>query len=257
MLERLYLINLTVFCWGILIFWILEYFFPARKNTDSKITRWTENFSLTLINTLVIRVLFFVTPISTALYVNQNAIWLFPLLGMHQIFAGIFMFVLLDMIIFLEHILFHKIPFLWKFHSVHHSDLDMDFTTALRFHFGESIFSSLTKIVLIFVFWPPVWSVIAFEVVLNLSAMWNHSNIHLPEKIDNFISKIIVTPKFHEIHHSQKLSESMSNYGFFLSIWDYIYKTYHSHQKKIIKLGMKDQTKRYNLKKLLLLRTDK
>jgi len=146
------------------------------------------------------------------------------------------MFLLLDMIIFLEHIMFHKIPFLWKFHSIHHSDLDMDFTTALRFHFGESVFSSLTKVLFILLFGPPIWSVIAFEVVLNVSAMWNHSNFNLPRKVDNMISKIIVTPKFHEVHHSQKLSESMSNYGFFLSVWDYFYRTYEPHQKKIEKL---------------------
>ena len=98
---------------------------------------------------------------------------------------------------------------------------------------------------------------IAFEVVLNVSAMWNHSNINLPKKLDRLVSKIIVTPKFHEVHHSQDLSESMSNYGFFLSIWDYMYKTYVPHQRKIAKLGMKNQNKRYNLKKLLLLKTDK
>jgi sterol desaturase/sphingolipid hydroxylase (fatty acid hydroxylase superfamily) len=107
------------------------------------------------------------------------------------------------------------------------------------------------------IFWPPVWAIIAFEVTLNVSAMWNHSNFNLPKKIDWVIARVIVTPKFHEVHHSQDISESMSNYGFFLSIWDYLYKTYEPHQKKIIKLWMTNQVKRYNLKKLLLLKVDK
>ena len=119
---------------------------------------------------------------------------------------------LLDFVIYGEHVLFHKVPFLWRLHSVHHSDLDMDFTTALRFHFGEAIFSAITKIVIIAIFGPPVWSVILFEIVLNTSAMFNHSNFVLPKWIDAKVAKIIVTPKFHEIHHSQKISDSMSNY---------------------------------------------
>ncbi|NDK09419.1 sterol desaturase family protein [Candidatus Gracilibacteria bacterium] len=257
MLENLYLINLGAFVGGIIIFGISEYFFRYRMPTDSTGSRWGENFSMTIVNTLIIRFLFFVTPISVVLYAADNNLGIFNYFDIPEFFAGIFMFLLLDMIIFLEHIMFHKIPFFWKFHSVHHSDLDMDFTTALRFHFGEAIFSSLTKILFIITFGPPVWSVIAFEVVLNVSAMWNHSNINLPKKLDRLVSKIIVTPKFHEVHHSQDLSESMSNYGFFLSIWDYMYKTYVPHQRKIAKLGMKNQNKRYNLKKLLLLKTDK
>ncbi len=257
MLENLYLFNLWAFVIGAIVFWLSEYFFQYRKNTDSKKLRWGENFSMTFVNTVIIRFLFFVTPISAALYAQNNSIWIFHFLWFNEIVAGIIMFLLLDMIIFLEHILFHKIPFLWKFHSIHHSDLDMDFTTALRFHFWESIFSSITKIFFIIIFGPPVWSVVAFEVVLNVSAMWNHSNINLPKKIDSVVSKLIVTPKFHEVHHSQNLGESLSNYWFFLSIWDHFYKTYLPHQRKIHKLGMKNQTKRYNLKKLLLLRTDK
>jgi len=135
-------------------------------------------------------------------------------------------------------VLFHKVPFLWKIHSVHHSDLDMDFSTALRFHFLESIFSVITKIVIIVLLGAPVIAVVVFEIVLNFSAMFNHSNFNLPKKVDRIISKFIVTPKFHEIHHSQVISDSQSNYGFFLSAWDYIFSTYEGHQKKISKLGL-------------------
>lgn len=257
MLENLYIINLWAFLTAAIIFWLSEYYFGFRTPIDSTKARWGENFVLTLVNTLIIRFLLFVTPISVAIYAWNNGIWVFNYFDVSELLAGVIMFALLDMIIFLEHIMFHKIPFLWKFHSIHHSDLDMDFTTALRFHFGESIISSLTKVIIILIFWPPVWAIIAFEVTLNVSAMWNHSNFNLPKKIDWVIARVIVTPKFHEVHHSQDISESMSNYGFFLSIWDYLYKTYEPHQKKITKLWITNQVKRYNLKKLLLLKVDK
>jgi sterol desaturase/sphingolipid hydroxylase (fatty acid hydroxylase superfamily) len=146
MLQQLYLINLIVFISGVALFGIAEYFFASRKYTDSKITRWGENFGLTLINTIIIRVLFFITPISVAVYMSENSLGLFTYFNTPEILAGIVMFFLLDLIIYGEHVLFHKVPLLWKFHSVHHSDLDMDFTTALRFHYVEAMVSVITKI---------------------------------------------------------------------------------------------------------------
>lgn len=257
MIENLYIINLVFFISGILIFGIAEYFFAARKYTDSKMSRWWENFGMTLINTFIIRVLFFITPISAAAYMYNNSLGLFSYFNTPEIIAGIIIFLLLDLIIYAEHVLFHKISFLWKLHSVHHSDLDMDFTTALRFHYGEAIFSVFTKIWVIALFGPPVWAVVLFEVVLNFSAMFNHSNFMLPKWLDTYVAKIIVTPKFHEIHHSQKISDSMSNYWFFLSLWDYIFSTYETHTKKISKLWLSGQKKRINFKKLFLANTKK
>ncbi len=257
MLEKLYLINLIAFISGVLLFGAAEYFFASRRYTDSKMTRWGENFSMTIINTLIIRILFIITPLSVVLYMSENSYWLFPFLWVSEIVAWIIMFFLLDLVIYFEHVLFHKIPFLWKFHSVHHSDLDMDFTTALRFHYGEAILSVLTKISVIAVFGPPIWSVILFEIVLNFSAMFNHSNFMLPKRLDRLVSKIIVTPKFHEVHHSQKISESMSNYWFFLSIWDYMFSSYETHTKKIPKLWLSGQTERTWFKKMFFASTKK
>lgn len=254
MIEKLYIINLLIFLSGVAIFATLESFFAFRKNKDSKrFLRWGENLSLTFLNTLIIRVFLIITPLSAALYTTQNGIGIFHWLWVPEIIAGIVIFLLLDLIVYGEHVLFHKVSFFWKFHKVHHSDLDLDFSTALRFHFLESIISVITKVGVVFIFWPPVIAVIVFEVVLNLSAMFNHSNFTLPKKLDILISKIIVTPKFHEIHHSQKLSDSLSNYGFFLSIWDYVFHTYETHSKKISRIGLTGQEKRYGIKKLLSL----
>lgn len=257
MIEKLYLINLGVFISGVVLFATLEYFFAFRKYQDKKMLRWGENFGLTLINTLIIRIFFIITPISAAVYAGENSIGIFHLMWVSEIIWGIIAFILLDMIIYGEHVLFHKIPFLWKIHKVHHSDLDLDFTSALRFHFLESIISVITKILMILLLWAPVLAVVLFEIILNFSAMFNHSNFLLPKKLDRVVSHFIVTPKFHEVHHSQKLTESLSNYGFFLSVWDYLFGTYEKHEKKIEAIWLQKQKKRYTLKKLLLLKFDK
>ena len=257
MIEKLYLINLWIFISGVVLFATLEYFFAFRKYEDKKTLRWGENFWLTLINTLIIRLFFIITPISAAVYASENNVWVFHYFWIPEIIWGIIAFVILDMIVYAEHVLFHKIPFLWKIHKVHHSDLDLDFSSGLRFHFLESILSVITKILIVLFLWAPVLAVIIFEIILNFSAMFNHSNFNLPKKLDTFVSKFIVTPKFHEVHHSQKLWESLSNYGFFLSTWDYLFWTYEKHQKKIEAIWLQKQKKRYSFKKLLLLNLDK
>ena len=235
------------------MFATLEYFFAFRRYQDRKILRWGENFGLTLINTLIIRIFLIITPISAALYADENNIGIFHFIWVPEIIWGIIAFILLDMIIYGEHVLFHKIPFLWKIHKVHHSDLDLDFSSGLRFHFFESILSVITKILVVLLLWAPVLAVVLFEIILNFSAMFNHSNFNLPKKLDTLVSKIIVTPKFHEIHHSQKISESLSNYGFFLSVWDYLFWTYERHEKKIEAIWLQKQKKRYSFKKLISL----
>ncbi len=256
MIEKLYLINLIVFCSGVVLFAILEYFFAFRRYQDKKSLRWWENFGLTLINTLIIRFLFIITPISAAVYASENSIWLFHMLWVPWLIWWVIAFIVLDMIVYAEHVLFHKIPFLWRIHKVHHCDLDLDFSSGLRFHFFESILSVITKIIVVLALWAPVLAVVLFEIVLNFSAMFNHSNFNLPKKLDRFVSKFIVTPKFHEVHHSQKIWESLSNYWFFLSTWDYLFGTYEKHQKKIEAIWLRGQKKRYSFKKLLSLDMD-
>ena len=253
MIEKLYLINLWIFLSGVVLFATLEYFFAFRKYQDKKTLRWGVNFGLTIINTLIIRIFFIITPISAAVFASENSIWIFNYFWVPEIIWGIITFLLLDMIIYGEHVLFHKIPFLWKIHKVHHSDLDLDFSSGLRFHFLESILSVITKILVVLMLWAPVLAVVIFEIILNFSAMFNHSNFNLPKKLDVFISRFIVTPKFHEVHHSQKIRESLSNYGFFLSVWDYLFGTYEKHEKKIEAIWLQKQKKRYSLKKLISL----
>jgi len=135
----------------------------------------------------------------------------------------------------------HKIPLLWRIHRVHHSDIEFDVTTAIRFHPVEIALSMGFKIGLVYLLGPAAWTVVVFEILLNGSAMFNHANIALPKKLDRVIRSVLVTPDMHRIHHSAITSETNSNYGFSLSIWDRLFGTYHrepalGHEKMVIGL---------------------
>jgi len=133
---------------------------------------------------------------------------------------------IMDLAIWLQHLLSHKIPLLWRIHRVHHSDIEFDVTTAIRFHPVEIALSMGFKIGLVYLLGPAAWTVVVFEILLNGSAMFNHANIALPQKLDRVIRSVLVTPDMHRIHHSVHRSEHDSNYGFALSWWDHLFGTY-------------------------------
>ena len=132
----------------------------------------------------------------------------------------------MDFVIYLQHVLVHAIPLLWRFHRVHHADLDFDLTTGARFHTVEIILSMLIKFATIVVLGPSIVAVVIFEVVLNGMAMFNHANVHLPLALDRVLRLLLVTPDMHRVHHSTEDNETNSNYGFNLAIWDRIFGTY-------------------------------
>jgi sterol desaturase/sphingolipid hydroxylase (fatty acid hydroxylase superfamily) len=132
------------------------------------------------------------------------------------VLAGV---VVLDLAIYLQHLLFHAVPALWRLHRVHHADPDFDVTTALRFHPVEILLSMFIKAAVIFAFGPPVLAVLIFEVVLNGASVFNHANVRLPARIERILRWLVVTPDMHRVHHSTDMRETNSNYGFNLSIW--------------------------------------
>jgi sterol desaturase/sphingolipid hydroxylase (fatty acid hydroxylase superfamily) len=140
--------------------------------------------------------------------------------------------ILLDLAIYLQHLLMHRIPLLWRLHRVHHADLDFDLTTGTRFHTIEIIISMLIKSILILVLGPPLTAVLIFEAVLSGMAVFNHANVGLPSAVDRLLRKLLVTPDMHRVHHSTRVGETNSNYGFNLSIWDRIFKTYIDQPEK-------------------------
>jgi sterol desaturase/sphingolipid hydroxylase (fatty acid hydroxylase superfamily) len=135
---------------------------------------------------------------------------------------------LLDLAIYLQHLLFHRVPLLWRLHRTHHSDQDIDLTTGSRFHPIEIILSVCIKIVVVTSLGATALAVVIFEIVLNVSAMFNHSNAKMPLIVDKYLRRIIVTPDMHRVHHSIVVRETHSNFGFFLSVWDQLFRTYRS-----------------------------
>lgn len=205
---------------------VLEAIIPKKNRTSPRLSRWTTNLLLVVIDSVVLRIVTPVLAVALASWAQANNVgllnWL-PLPSFIKIIAAI---ILLDMAIYFQHVMSHKYPMLWMFHKVHHADRDIDVTTGLRFHPVEIVFSMLYKLVWVLVLGPAASAVILFEILLNGSAMFNHSNISMNKKVDRQIRKIVVTPDFHRVHHSVIQSETDSNYGFFLSIWDRLFRTY-------------------------------
>lgn len=217
---------------------IWEIFAPRRKLTASKIIRWFNNLTLTLLNSMLVRWLFPLAAVSAALWSVEHRWGLFSLFGIPQWISGLTVIIILDFTIYMQHVFFHKIPFFWRFHRMHHTDLDIDVTTGARFHPIEILLSMVIKIAVIIMLGAPVWSVIAFEILLNATSMFNHSNIFINQKADKILRTILVTPDMHRVHHSVLIKETDSNFGFNLSWWDRIFGTYRNQPER----GHKEMT---------------
>lgn len=222
------LIRLLVFASVLIIMASAETLWPRKARVMERTGRWFNNLSLSVINTIVIKVLGPITAIAVAGYALDNGYgllsnlpWALPL--WLEILIG---FVILDFLIYVQHVISHRVPMFWRFHKVHHADRDIDLTTGIRFHPIEALLSMLYKCSLILLLGPLPFAVFLFEVVLNGSAMFNHANVKLPLWLDKTLRLVIVTPDSHRVHHSTIPEETNSNYGFFLSIWDRMFKTY-------------------------------
>jgi len=226
MLENEAVIRLGFFLGTFFVLALLERMAPRRVLSTPKPARWFANLGIVTLDTLLVRFLFPVLPVGFALLCQQEG-W--GLLNYFHapfglaVFAGV---VLFDFFIYIQHVLFHHVPTLWRLHMIHHADLDFDLTTGIRFHPVEIILSMGIKLGLVYLFGPPALSVILFEVILNATAMFNHSNLKLPLGLDGVLRLFIVTPDMHRVHHSVILRERNSNFGFNLSLWDRIFGTY-------------------------------
>lgn len=188
--------------------------------------RWRHNLSLFFIDIFVVRLAQPILLATLALSLNDNSFLRLELFSDKPIVSLVLAILLLDLAIYWQHRASHAFPFLWRIHQVHHTDPQIDLTTAVRFHPVEILLSLAYKAVIIFVFSIPFEAVIIFDVLLNSSALFNHANGYLPKKLDKLIRLILVTPDMHRIHHSQLAKEANSNYSFFLSIWDRLFHSY-------------------------------
>ena len=226
MLEHEAEIRLAFFLGTLLVLALLERRAPRRTLTTSRAARWVANLGIVTLSTLIVRLLFPVLPAGFALLCRQQG-W--GLLNSIQVPFGLAVFagvVLFDFFIYIQHVLFHHVPTLWRLHMIHHADLDFDLTTGIRFHPVEIVLSMGIKLGLVYLFGPPAVSVILFEVILNAMAMFNHSNLKLPLGLDGALRLCVGTPDMHRVHHSVVIRERNSNFGFNLSLWDRLFGTY-------------------------------
>ena len=205
---------------------IWELYLPRRKLVAGKPWRWTSNLGLVALNGVLARIIIPVTAVAAAMYAGAHEYGLFHILDWPTWLEFLLAIVAFDLAIYFQHVMFHAVPLFWRLHMVHHADLDFDVTTGLRFHTLEILLSSLVKLAVVLVLGPPVIAVVAFEILLNATSMFNHSNVKLPEQIDRLLRWFVVTPDMHRVHHSVIHRETNSNFGFNLPWWDYLLGTY-------------------------------
>ncbi|PKG38059.1 sterol desaturase family protein [Psychromonas sp. Urea-02u-13] len=257
------IIRPTIFIVLLVILAIAEYCYPLAKRKSSHIRQWSTNIALVVIASLLLKVSLPMLAVGAAQWSQTNTIGLFNYIDLFSSgYAPIGIFflsiVLMDFIIYWQHVLMHKVPLLWRMHQVHHSEAALDVSSAVRFHPFELLFSMIIKMAFIIMLGLPVMAVIIFEIILNAMALFNHSNIKLPKKVELALRKIVVTPEVHWIHHSQIVRETNSNYGFNLIIWDKLFGSYIAKPKqdyKDLQQGLSQYNKQQplNIIRLLIL----
>ena len=214
---------------GVMAIW--EILAPRRALTISKAIRWVNNLGIVFFNTFLVWLIFPFVAVGMALFTSNQGWGIFNYFELPFWFVVIASVVIMDFVIYLQHVMVHAVPALWRLHRVHHADLDFDVTTGGRFHPLEIILSMLIKFATIIVLGPPVLAVVIFEVILNGTAMFNHSNVRLPLNLDRVLRWIVVTPDMHRVHHSVEDDEANSNFGFNLPWWDRLFGTYRNQPR--------------------------
>lgn len=203
----------------------LEFWLPRRAMRQNRWHRWSINLSIIVINVIIQRLTLGAAAYLTAVWAGEHGWGLFNAFAVPFWIQAIAGFMLLDLAIYAQHVATHAIPVLWRLHQVHHADLDLDLTTGLRFHPVEILLSLVYKAVIVLAFGIDPWVVVIFEAALNGSAIFTHGNIRLPGALDDRLRLVVCTPDMHRSHHSVVRTECDSNYGFFLSVWDRLFKT--------------------------------
>ena len=268
-MDNTAVIRLSVFLGVFVLMAVLEALLPAREAVLSRKTRWLGNLSMVVMGALVSRILLPATLVGVSLWAQQKGIGVFNVLldavpadasssnqllnsgeplnnsSTYLVHIAIVTLsvLLLDMLIYWQHRLFHTVPMLWRFHKMHHADSHVDTTTGLRFHPVEIAMSLGIKAAAVVMLGVPAIAIVIFEVALNGFALFNHANIRLPQKWDDRIGLVLITQRLHRIHHSQAKSESNSNYGFSVSWWDRLFNSFTpraAFSDETLPIGQKD-----------------
>ena len=235
-------IRMGFFFGMIAVIGLWELIAPKRKLTVSKTVRWANNLGLVFFNSFIVRLILPMAAVGVAVMAKENGWGLFNNIDMPVWLAAVLAIVIMDLVIYLQHVMVHAIPLLWRLHRVHHADPDYDLTTGSRFHTLEIFLSMGIKFCTIILLGPAVFAVVIFEVILNATAMFNHGNIHLPKNVDKILRWLLVTPDMHRVHHSVEDDETNSNFGFSLPWWDRLFGTYRDQPRgghEAMKIGIR------------------
>lgn len=223
-----WLIRLVGFTGVITAMALWEHRAPMRRLAIARVSRWPGNFGVLAIDIILVRVIFPTAAVGAALVCEAQGWGLFNAVAIPFAVAVPVSVILLDLAIYLQHMLFHAVPALWRLHRMHHADLDIDVTTGVRFHPVEILLSLLIKFAVIALLGAPALAVLIFEVLLNATSMFNHSNVRMPAAVDRVVRLLVVTPDMHRVHHSIVRTETNSNFGFNFPWWDRLFGTYRS-----------------------------
>ena len=241
---------------GVLIAMLLwEECRPRRPLARPRQERWGTNLGLTLLNTVLVRVTVGGVAYTAAVFAADQGVGLLHWRPLPGWAAAAMTLLVLDFAIYLQHVLFHAVPVLWRLHRMHHADLDVDATTGLRFHPLEVLLSLGYKAAVVVLLGAVPWAVVAFEVLLNAASVFNHGNVALPERLDRGLRWVIVTPDMHRVHHSTRVVETNSNFGFAVSWWDRLCGTYRAQPMRGqvgMDIGLHDERTPLHLGQLLL-----
>ncbi len=242
-MAREEIIRLAFFFGTLAVVAIWEIIAPRRSMTDSKLRRWFTNLSLVVVDTAMIRLILPTLPFGMAIMTQERG-WGFLNALILPLWLKLFLaVVLLDFVIYLQHVLFHFLPIFWRFHRMHHSDLDIDVSTGNRFHPIEILVSTGIKLAVVPLLGAPAFSVVIFEVLLNATSQFNHGNIRIPVAFDRWLRLFVVTPDMHRVHHSIIPRETNSNFGFNLPCWDRLCGTYRAQPEQghtAMTIGLKE-----------------
>jgi sterol desaturase/sphingolipid hydroxylase (fatty acid hydroxylase superfamily) len=219
-------IRLAAFCGIFSLMALWEVIGPRRRQTVGRGWRWPNNLGVVVVDALLVRIVFPTTAVGLALVANARGFGLFNVMRPAAWVGVVASVILLDLAIYFQHVLFHAVPLLWRLHRMHHADLDVDVSTGLRCHPFEILLSMVIKFAVVVALGAPAAAVLLFEILLNATSMFDHSNIRFPERLDRLLRWFVVTPDMHRVHHSIVPRETNSNFGFNLPWWDRLFGTY-------------------------------
>ena len=230
---------------------------PRREQAVGRARRWPNNLGVVAVDAIVVRLIFPAAAVGMGILAEERGWGLLNNVALPFWLKVVAAVIVLDLVIYLQHVLFHAVPVLWRLHRMHHADLDFDVTTGVRFHPVEIVISMVIKLAAVAALGAPAVGVLAFEVLLNATSMFSHGNVRLPRAIDRVLRWIVVTPEMHRVHHSIERRETDSNFGFNLPWWDRLFGTYRAepeagHERMTIGIPQFRDPRELRLDRMLL-----